>query len=103
VSTPTGLSLAEMRKRGYLCAVTEKWNPHVGIRQDLFGFGDVLCVGDREVIIVQTTSDSNVAARIRKITEHANTGAVRKGGIRILVHGWKKVGARWALREVDVS
>ena len=75
-------------------------------RKDLFGVIDVLCVGDREVIGVQATSDNggNVAARCRKIAEHENVAAIRKGGIRLLVHGWRKnAKGRWILREVDCS
>jgi hypothetical protein len=97
--TPTQRSLAEMRERGYHCEVTEKWNPYARIRQDLFGFIDILCLGNGEVVGVQSTSYGNVSARLKKIAEHDNTAAVRKAGIRILVQGWdgKK------LREVDVS
>lgn len=103
VSSPTQRSLAEMRKRGFLAAVVERWNPHARIRQDLFGFVDVLAVGAREVIAVQPTSGSNVSSRVRKIAEHENLAAVRKGGIRILIHGWAKRKGRWRLREVDLS
>ena len=86
--TPTQRTLAEMRQRGYACEVVERWNPFARIRQDLFGFIDVLCLGDNEVIGVQATSAGNVAARVRKIAEHDNVAAVRKAGIRLLVHGW---------------
>ena len=103
MSSPTQRSLAEMRKRGYLADVTERWIPRAMVRRDLFGFGDVLAVGDREVVMVQATSASNAASRIRKITEHENLAAVRKGGIRVLVHGWRKVRGRWQLREMDLS
>lgn len=101
----TQLSLAEMRKRGYTVALVERWNAHAGITQDLFGFIDILCLGNGEVVGVQSTSDSNMAARVTKITEHENVAAVRKAGIRILVHGWKKakIGAGHTLREVDIS
>jgi hypothetical protein len=103
MNSPTQRTLAEMRRRGYLADVTERWIPGAMVRRDLFGFGDVLAVGEREVVMVQATSASNAASRIRKITEHENLGAVRKGGIRILVHAWKKVGSRWQLWEVDLS
>jgi hypothetical protein len=103
VSTPTQRTLAEMRKRGFLAAVVEKWNPHPRIRQDLFGFVDVIAVGDHEVVAIQATGAGNVSSRIREIAEHENVGAVRRGGIRILVHGWSKRRGRWQLREVDVS
>lgn len=86
--TPTQRTLAEMRSRGYACEVVERWSPFARIRQDLFGFIDVLCLGENEVIGVQATSAGNVAARVRKIAEHDNVAAVRKAGIRLLVHGW---------------
>lgn len=98
-TSPTQRTLAEMRKRGYLCQVVEHWNPYARIRQDLFGFGDVLCLGDNEVVMVQATSYSNTSARIKKIADHENVAAVRNAGIRILVHGWD--GPK--LREVDCS
>ena len=97
--SPTQRTLAEMRKRGYICQVVEHWNPYARIRQDLFGFGDVLCLGDDEVVMVQATSYSNTSARIKKISEHENVAAVRQAGIRILVQGWD--GSK--LREVDCS
>ena len=86
--TPTQRTLAEMRSRGYACEVVERWNPFARIRQDLFGFIDVLCLGDNEVVGVQATSAGNVSARVRKIADHDNVAAVRKAGIRLLVHGW---------------
>jgi hypothetical protein len=102
--SPTELTLREMRNRGYKCAITEHWNPFAKIRQDLFGFIDVLCLGDNEVIGVQATSYSNISARVKKIAEHENVGLVRKANIRILVIGWHKGDDnRWKFREVDCS
>lgn len=101
--SPTQLSLRNMRANGYICAITEHWNPFARIRQDLFGFIDVLCIRENEIVGVQTTSYSNISARVNKIADHENIGHVRKAGIRVLVHGWHKVGNRWTLREVDCS
>lgn len=101
--SPTSRTLAEMRKRGYHCQVVEKFNGFTKTRNDLFGFIDVLCLGDGEVVGVQSTSDSNVSSRVRKITEHENVAAVRKAGIRIMVQGWKKKGRFWQAREIDLS
>lgn len=97
--SPTQRTLAEMRKRGYTCEVVEHWNPHARVRKDLYGFIDVLCLGDNEVIGVQATSYSNVSARVKKIAEHENVAAVRRAGIALLVHGWN--GNK--LLEVDCS
>ena len=45
----------------------------------------------------------NVAARVKKVTETQALPTLRKAGIRVLVHGWRKVRGRWQLREVDLS
>lgn len=102
--TPTQRSLAHLREAGYLAAVVERWNAHARIRQDLFGVIDILAVRDGETLAVQTTSGSNVAARVAKIGESDAVPHLRRAGWRILVHGWRKgANGRWALREVDVS
>lgn len=104
--SPTSRSLEVMRERGYLAAVVEKWIPMTKQRQDLYGFIDILCVHkerEGDVVGVQATSADHVSHRVEKIINHDNVGAVRKGGIKILVHGWAKRKGRWQLREVDVS
>ena len=103
--TPTQLTLRKLRTDGWpLVEVVERWNPHARRRVDLFGFVDVLAVGPGGVLAVQTTSASNVAARIRKIAEHPNVAAVREAGIAIRVHGWAKKDGIWQLkRDEDVS
>jgi hypothetical protein len=103
--TPTKLTLRHLRADGWpLVAVVERWNPHAGVRQDLFEFVDVLAVGPAGTLAVQTTSAANVAARIRKIAEHENVAAVREAGWAIHVHGWAKKKGRWVLtRDEDIS
>lgn len=100
--SPTQRSLKYLRELGYRAAVTEKWNPHARVRQDLFGIVDILAVKDGETLGVQCTSDSNVSSRVNKIAEHENTEALREAGWRLEVHGWTK-GKRGAPRIVDVS
>jgi hypothetical protein len=104
LGSPTQRSLKFMREKGFHAEVTERWIPGANVRKDLWGFVDILCLGaDGVVVGVQSTSDSNVSARITKIAESPLVDRVRKAGIRILVHGWKKVKGRWQVREVDVS
>ena len=104
-ASPTHLTLKHLRAEGWpLVEVTEKWNPHARIRQDLFGFVDVLAVGPQGVLAVQTTSVDHVSHRVAKIADHPNVAAVREAGIAIHVHGWAKKSGRWVLaRDVDVS
>lgn len=105
MSSPTQRTLAEMRKRGYeLVDVVERWLPWVKQRKDLFGIGDVMAVGTPGVAIVQTTSGSNLAARVKKLTDSAALPHLRAAGIKILAHGWRKNSkGRYELREVDLS
>lgn len=104
MSSPTARSLKELRRRGLLADVVERWIPGANIRKDLYGFIDILAIGDGRIVGVQATSSSNMASRIAKIADHANLMAVRGAGIEIWVHGWRKNAAgHWVLREVDCS
>lgn len=102
--TPTGRSLKYLRDNGYTAEVVEKYNAFTKRRHDLFGIADIFAINDDGVLLVQTTSGSNVSARVRKIADSEHVGAIRKAGIRIHVHGWRKSSRnRWVLREVDCS
>ena len=103
MSSPTQRSLALLRERGYVATVTEHWNSFARIRQDLYGIIDVLGVGHGHTLAVQTTSYSNVSARIRKIRESPAAPELLRAGWQIVVHGWYKVGGRWTAREVEVT
>ncbi len=102
--SPTQRSLALLRADGHFPWITEHWNHFAKIRQDLWGFCDILCLRGKEITAVQTTSGSNVSARVKKINEHENVAAVRAAGIRIIVHGWRENAAgKWVCRVVDLS
>lgn len=104
MGSPTQRSKSHLEAQGYLVAITEKWNQFARKRQDLFGFVDLIGIKDGETLAVQTTSGSNVSARVKKIADHENVGAVRAAGWKIVCHGWTKNSAgRWVLREVDLS
>ena len=102
--SPTKRSLAELRKTCSAVEVVEHWNPFARIRKDLFGFIDILALCDGETIAVQSTSWSNVSARVKKIAESEHLAAVRKAGWRIEVHGWKKgKDGKYVCRVEDLS
>jgi hypothetical protein len=104
-ASPTQLSLAHLRKTCDAVQVVEKWNPHARIRQDLFGFVDILALDGEETIAVQSTSWANVSSRARKIAESPLVGAVRDAGWRIIIHGWRKNTKtnRYEMKELDLS
>lgn len=108
-TSPTQRSLAWLRKQGWTVAVVEHFNPHVKIRQDLWGFGDLLCFrkGDPP-LIVQTTSGSNLSSRMDKIRANAVASKWLEAGFAVDVHGWAKRGPRgepkkWTLRRVSAA
>ena len=102
-ASPTQRSLEYLRDQGYLCAIVEHWNPFARIRQDLWGWADILAIRKDEVLAVQVTA-SAVSDRIKKIEAAPTLGIVREAGIRIEVHGWRKNSAgKYVMRIVDMS
>jgi hypothetical protein len=102
-ASPTSRSLEYLRGEGYHCAVVEHWNPFARIRQDLWGWCDILAIRKDEVLAVQVTA-SGVSERIKKIEASDTLAKVRDAGIRIEVHGWRKnVAGKYVMRIVDIS
>lgn len=101
--SPTQLSLEKLRADGWLAEVVEKWVPGANIRKDLWGWTDIVALKDGQTLAVQTTSYSNISARVNKITESDTIAEVRKANWSVEVHGWRKVNNRWACKVVDVS
>ncbi len=102
--TPTQRSLKLLRDAGYRCAIVERWNQYARIRQDLWGFCDLLCYHPTtgQIMFIQTTSGANVAARLAKLRANEHAVSLARH-YRVEVHGWAKRGARgkrkmWSLR-----
>jgi hypothetical protein len=102
--SPTTRTLSLLREQGYTVAVVEKWNPHARIRQDLFGFIDILAIKRGETLAVQATA-SGVSARLKKITESELLPKVREAGWTIQIWGWTKSAktGKYVLRVIDIS
>jgi hypothetical protein len=88
--SPTQRSLSHLRQQGYLVAIVEHWNSFTRRRNDLFQFADLLAVKDGITLAVQTTSGSNMAARLSKLTGIAAVGQCIRAGWRVEIHGWAK-------------
>lgn len=107
--SPTARSLEKLRKEGWTCAITERWNPFAKLRQDLFGFVDLLCFRGNDVLAVQTTSGDNVSHRLEKI--HGIQSAslwLESPNRKLVIHGWRLAGERgqvkrWFCRELFVE
>jgi len=101
--TPTQRSLVYLREQGYLCEVVEKWNSFTKTRKDLWGWCDILAIRENEILAVQVTA-TGVSSRIKKMMESDTLPIVRKAGVRIEVHGWRKnVKGRYVMRIEDLS
>jgi len=94
--SPTQRSLKYLRSKGYHCAIVERWNHFAGIRQDLFGIIDIVAIHELfpDTLGIQTTSMSNVSARVEKIKASPYYRALKASHWQIAVHGWGKQGAR---------
>lgn len=91
--SPTILTLELYRSSGWTCEITERWNPFAKVRQDLFGFIDVIAVTNGVTVGIQTTTYANRLARVKKIIHEVNVAAYRwlQAGNEIHVVSWKKI------------
>ena len=105
--TPTQRTLREMRRRGRVCAIVEKFNPFAGpngIRQDLFGFADILALDSSLGFVAVQSCGQAFSEHARKLREDRaeeclqwlQTGACGCGvqHASIELWGWRKVLAK---------
>lgn len=89
---PTQRSLAHLRALGYTVYIVEHFNMYAKVRRDLFGFIDIVAIHPLEkgVLGVQTTTGSNLAARIKKAAALPEYALWLNCGNRVEFHGWAK-------------
>jgi len=102
--TPTSRSMQLLRRAGYLVDRCEQWNAFSQTRKDLLGVGDLLALTVGEPpLLVQSTTVSNVSARIAKCRESQALALWLGTGCRFVVHGWSLVNGRWHCKIVELS
>lgn len=94
-SGPNKLTLDYLRnERGLEAYIVEHWNAHAKVRQDFLGFADIVALDEanRAVIAVQATTDSNRAARRKKIQgcRQARLWALAGNSIELITWGKHK-------------
>jgi hypothetical protein len=104
MASPTARTLNLLRKSGFQCAVIEKWNAYAGIRQDVWGFADVIASHPirQEIFLIQVTTASNLASRLAKAKGRPELAGWLRSGGRVQFHGWAKRGAKWQVRIVEL-
>lgn len=102
---PLTRTLKALRDDGWLAEKVEMpFNPFSKVRRDLFGMADVLSVKGDTVLLVQATSQSNVSARVKKLTATPARVVWCASPNRLLqVWGWRKVGNRWKASVTNVQ
>lgn len=102
--SPTALTLAHLRRHGFLADVVERWLPHVHRRRDAFGFADILAIDCREpgLLLVQCTTQAHVRDRLAKARGRPELAAWLRAGGRFEVWGWGKRAGRWRVKIVAV-
>ena len=100
--TPTQRTLQELKRRGFKWVqVVEKWNAYAvrgdgkrGLRQDLFGFIDIICLDCcRGIVGVQSTG-TDFSGHHQKITTEKADAAIAWlscPGAHLELWGWRKV------------
>ena len=89
--SPTQRTLRVLRQQGAICGITEHWNYYVGIRQDLFGFIDLIALtSDRGIVGMQCCARSGHAAHRKKILENEVAPEWIKSGGKIEIWSWAK-------------
>ena len=91
----TQRTLRELRRRGLIAAVVERWNqyagPH-GSRQDLFGFIDIIALDPkRGIIAIQSTGPSGHAMHRKKVLQNETALEWLACGGLIELWSWRKL------------
>jgi len=109
--SPTQRSIKYWKSVSLHVAKTEHWNAFAHVRQDLFGFADLVVLRPGEyngILAVQTTSAKNINARETKIRTLDAAKAWLASGNQIIVEGWSKKGPRggkkvWTRTEKEIK
>jgi len=91
--TNTQRTLRALRQEGHICGIVERWNQFVGpygIRQDLFGFIDIISIKPIGICAIQSCGQS-FRQHDTKILENENAIEWLKAGGSIELWGWRKV------------
>lgn len=93
----TSRTFEYIRSQGWVADKVEQFNPYAGKfgkRKDMFGFGDIVAMGENSIIAIQSCGQA-FSEHNKKITEDPEVAPkalqwIQNGG-RLLLIGWRKV------------
>ena len=93
----TSRTLEYLRSQGWVADKVEQFNAYAGKfgqRKDMFGFGDIVAMGENSIIAIQSCGQS-YSEHNRKITEDEKVAPLAllwlQNGGRLILIGWRKV------------
>ena len=108
--SPTQRSKQLLSDNGWTVAIVERWNPHARIRQDLFGFADLLAIKPNMAPLLAQVTSTGWQSRIDKILDEPLALLALRSGFRIEVHGWRKLkvkrggkAVRWTPKIIPIT
>lgn len=111
MGSPTQRSIKHLKDLGYEVAIVERYLPTRPrpTKVDLFGCFDLVAIpreGEPHIVFVQTTTASNMSARVKKIQASPVLPYLKRIELlHMVVHGWRAptvTRRTWSLREVEL-
>lgn len=102
--SPTGRTLARLKKLGYDADVVERWIPRARVRKDVAGCIDVLAYQAVWGIVgIQATTATNHAHRRVKALQEPRLRRWLQAGGQFQIWSWAKHGRLWQCRTEVIS
>jgi len=93
----TSRTLEYLRSQGWVADKVEQFNAYAGKfgqRKDMFGFGDIVAMGEGSIIAIQSCGQA-FSEHHKKITEDEKVAPMAllwlENGGRLILIGWRKV------------
>ena len=91
MTSPSAVLMKQLKAEGWTAGVVEHWNSFAHVRQDLFGFIDIIAChpGSKRIVGFQVTSYANMSARLQKIRDSPHLTSCLRSGLEVIVAGVK--------------
>ena len=94
----TEYSLKNLRDRGFIAEVVERFNTFSRRRIDLFSVIDIVAIKPDEILGVQATSYGAATEHRKKIREEPKVRSWLEAGGKLELHLWRKIKNRWQVK-----